>query len=108
MAFSTRLMAAVIGGSLLATVSTSAWAGSANDTTTTGSPSTGTSTSSGASAPAPGADHSLIGVLSPFLADAVPHDAQKRCKPDTLYSQHDVNGDPDACFLNRVDVLMIF
>ena len=35
MVVSTRLVAAVMGGLLLATVYTPAWAGSANDTTTT-------------------------------------------------------------------------
>jgi hypothetical protein len=105
MVVSTRLAAAVIGGLLLAAAYTPAWAGSANDTMTSGgSMSAGASTSTGASSSAPSADRSLIGVLSPFLADTAPHEAQKRCKADALYSQHDVIGDPDACFLNRVNV----
>jgi hypothetical protein len=105
MVLSTRLAAAVIGGLLLATVSTPAWAGSANDTTISGgSTSAGASMSTGTSSSAPGADRSLLGVLSPLFADAAPHEAQKRCKPETLYSQHDVIGDPDVCLLNRVNV----
>jgi hypothetical protein len=105
MVLSTRLAAAVIGGLLLATVYTPAWAGSANDTTISrGSTFTGASTTTGTSSSVPGADRSLLGVLSPLFADAAPHEAQKRCKPDTLYSQHDVIGDPNACFLNRVNV----
>jgi hypothetical protein len=105
MVVSTRLAAAVMGGILLAAACTPAWAGSANDTTTRGAPtSTGASTFSGASSPVPGADHSLVGVLNPLLADTTPHAAPKSCKADTLYSQHDVIGDPNACFLNRVNV----
>jgi len=93
MVVSTKLAAAVMGGLLLAAVYTPAWAGSAGDTTAAGQPSTAVS-----------ADRSLVGVLSPLFADAAPHQAQKTCKSDSLYSQHSVVGDPDACFLNRVDV----
>jgi len=92
MVVSTKLVAAVMGGLLLAAVYTPAWAGSANDTT-----------AAGQSQAAVGADRSLVGVLSPLLADAAPHEAQKSCKPDSLYSQHDVVGDSDACFINRFD-----
>jgi hypothetical protein len=102
MVVSMKLAAAVMGGLLIATVSTPAWAGSAKDATSTGSPNSATSTD--ASSPKGGVDRSLIGALSPFLADAAPHEAQKRCRTDSLYSQHDVNGDPDACFLYRVSV----
>jgi len=102
MVVSMKLAAAVMGGLLIAAVSAPAWAGSAKDATITGSP--GDSTSTDASSPTRGVDRSLIGALSPFLADAVPHEAQKRCATDSLYSQHDVNGDPDACYLNRINV----
>jgi len=106
MVVSTRSVAAVMGGLLLATVYTPAWAGSANDTATSSrSTSTGASTSAGASPSAPGSGRSLVGVWSQLLADASPHETQKGCKPDTLYSQHDVNGDPDACLVNRPDAL---
>jgi hypothetical protein len=105
MVVSTRLVAAVMGGLLLATVYTPAWAGSANDTTTTAAlTSTGASTSSDLSSPAPGTDHSLVNVLNPLLADAAPHKAPKSCKADTLYSQYDVIGDPNACILYRVSI----
>jgi hypothetical protein len=105
MVVSTRLAAALMGGLLVAAVYTPAWAGSANDTTISGgSTSVGAAKSTGTSSSAPSVDRSLISVLSPLLADAAPHEAQKRCKADGLYSQHDVIGDPDACFLNRVNV----
>jgi hypothetical protein len=108
MVFSTKLAAAAMSGLLLAAIYTpaSAWAGSANDATTTAaSSSTGVSTTSpGASSRVPVTNQSLLGVLSPILTDVVPHEAQKRCEPSTLYSVHDVNGDPDACYLNRVNV----
>jgi hypothetical protein len=93
MVLSTKLAVAVMGGLLLAAVYTPAWAGSANDTSATGT----------ASAPV-GADHSLVTVLSPLFAISTPHQAQKACKPDSLYSQHSVVGDPEACFMGRFDV----
>jgi hypothetical protein len=93
MAVSTKLAAAVMGGLLLAAVYTPAWAGSAND------PST-----AGASSAAAGSDRSLVSVLSPILAVNTPHQAQKNCKADSLYSQHSVVGDPDACFMSHFDV----
>lgn len=108
MVVSMKLAAAVMGGLLLATVSTPAWAGSANDTTTTsGLTSAGAAMSisaSSSSSPGSGADRSLIGALSPFLADTAPHAAPKLCQPDSIYSRHDVIGDPDVCLLNRVNV----
>ena len=93
MVLSTKLAAAVMGGLLLAAVYTPAWAGSANDTST-----------AGASSAAAGSDRSLVSVLSPLLNVSTPHQAQKSCKPDSLYSQHSVVGDPEACFISRVDV----
>lgn len=90
---STKLAAAVIGGLLFVTAYTPAWAGSATATSATAQP-----------AMAPAADRSLVGVLSPILADAAPHQAQKNCKADSLYSQHSVVGDPEACFMSHVDI----
>jgi hypothetical protein len=49
-------------------------------------------------------DKSLLGILTPMLTDPATHAAQKDCKPDQLYSQHDVVGDPEACFMGRYDV----
>ena len=92
MVISTKLAAAVMSGLLLAVSYAPAWAGSAGNS------------SAASSATAPAADRSLIGVLSPLLADAAPHQAQKACKPDSLYSQHSVVGDPASCFINRFDV----
>jgi len=92
MIVSTKLAAAVMGGLLLAVSYAPAWAGSAGD-----------SSAAAPSAMAPTADRSLVGVLSPLFADAAPHQAQKTCKSDSLYSQHSVVGDPDACFISHVD-----
>ena len=90
MAVSTKLAAAVMGGLLLAAVYTPAWAGS--------------DTAVGAPQAAASGDGSLVGVLSPLFANVATHQAQKDCKADTLYSVHDVVGDPDACFKNKLDV----
>ncbi|MGO9265259.1 MAG: hypothetical protein ACLQBA_10305 [Candidatus Binataceae bacterium] len=49
-------------------------------------------------------DKSLLGILTPMLTDPAIHAAQKGCNPDRLYSQHDVVGDPEACFMGRFDV----
>jgi hypothetical protein len=92
MVLSTKLAAAVMGGLLLAAVYTPAWAGSAN------APST-----AGTSSAAVGTDRSLVNILNPLLAVGAPHQAQKNCKADTLYSQHSVVGDPDACFMGHFD-----
>ncbi len=46
---------------------------------------------------------SLAGLLA-ILTESTAHAAQKSCTPDQLYSQHDVVGDPDACFRNHYDV----
>src|SRR5208282_2547367 len=92
MMVSTKLAAAVMGGLLLAVSYAPAWAGSATD-----------ASAAAPSVMAPSADRSLVGVLSPLLADAAPHQAQKTCKADSLYSQHSVVGDPDACFISKID-----
>jgi hypothetical protein len=58
--------------------------------------------------PAPGAvntgSRSLLGLIAPALTDPVAHRAQKTCDAGKLYSSHDVVGDPEACFMGRLDV----
>jgi hypothetical protein len=89
---STKLVAAVTGGLMLAMAYTPAFADPASASATTQAAIGGTS------------NRSLTGFLSPMLTDVGPHPAQKTCKPDTLYSQHSVVGDPDACFVSQLDV----
>jgi hypothetical protein len=88
MVVSTKLAAAVMGGLLLAAVYTPAWAGSGD---------------AGAQPATASASQSLVGVLNPVFANVATHPAQKTCKADTLYSNHDVVGDPDSCFQNKLD-----
>jgi hypothetical protein len=38
-----------------------------------------------------------------MLTDPAQHAPQKTYTPGRLYSQHDVVGDPEACFINRLD-----
>ena len=57
----------------------------------------------GAAVADPG-DKSLLGILAPLLTNPAGHEAQKNCKEDQLYSQHDVVGDPEGCFRGRFDV----
>ena len=49
------------------------------------------------------ADNSLLGMLSWVLTgtDPAPRQAESQCGPSQLYSQHDVVGDPEACFMGR-------
>src|SRR5438445_5398414 len=89
MAVKVKLVAAVVGGLLLATTYAPAWAQSANPA----AQSTGVVN---------GGQY-MLGVITPLLNNTAPHVAQKKCKADSLYSAHDVVGDSDACFLNKLD-----
>jgi hypothetical protein len=46
----------------------------------------------------------MLGIISPLLNTSVEHKAEKNCKADSLYSQHSVVGDPDACFKGKLDI----
>jgi hypothetical protein len=91
MTVSTKLAAVVAGGLLLATAYAPAWA---------------QSTASQAAAPSASAvvsSSAILGVIAPLINTNVKHGAEKNCKPDSLYSSHDVVGDSEACFVSRVD-----
>jgi hypothetical protein len=47
--------------------------------------------------------NSLLDMLSPILAntDTSPRQPKQNCKAPQMYSQHDVVGDPESCFMNR-------
>jgi hypothetical protein len=51
-----------------------------------------------------GGDNTLLGILAPILTNPATHAAQQGCKPDQLYSRHDVVGDPEACFKGGYDI----
>jgi hypothetical protein len=53
--------------------------------------------------PANPQDNSLLGVLSPVLrrTDPVPSQPQQNCSASQMYSQHDVVGDPESCFMGH-------
>ncbi len=91
MSVPTTLIAMAIGGLIVATTSLPAGAQS-TDTVATKS-------ASGVS----GAQD-ILGILSPLLNNATQHATPKNCKPDSLYSAHDVIGDSDSCFVSKVDV----
>jgi hypothetical protein len=44
---------------------------------------------------------SMLGFLKPLVTDTELHQARKSCRSPQLYSQHDVVGDPEACFMGR-------
>jgi hypothetical protein len=46
----------------------------------------------------------LLGMLAPALTEPARHKAEKPCDKGQLYSQHDVVGDPEACFNGRMGV----
>ena len=90
MTVSTKVAAIVVGGLLLAY-------GPARAQSTQAAPaatSAGTVTNG----------QSVLGVIAPMLNTSVEHKAAKSCKPDSLYSQHSVVGDPDACFTGKLDL----
>ena len=47
--------------------------------------------------------NSLLSLIGSILTatDTSPRPAKDQCKPSQLYSQHDVVGDPEACFMGR-------
>lgn len=93
MVLSKKLVASALSGLLIAALFAPAFAGDVNSAAPA---SQSGSTVSG--------DQSLLAAISPLLADTKEHKAPTVCKADSLYSYHDVIGDPDACLLSRVDV----
>ena len=87
MTVSTKVAAIVVGGLLLAYAP-------ARAQSTQAAPSAGSVTSG----------QSILGIISPLLNTSVEHKAEKKCQADTLYSQHSVVGDPDACFQGKLDI----
>ena len=47
---------------------------------------------------------SMAEILGSILTERVDHVPVKRCPPGSLYSEHDVVGDSESCFLNRLGV----
>src|SRR5258708_1333364 len=92
MSVSTKLAAAVVGGLLFATTYAPAWAQSAD-----------AKAPAVQSASSPGAGQYMLGVISPLLNNMTQHAAQKSCRAESLYSAHDVIGDPDSCFVSKID-----
>ena len=90
-----RLMAGTLAGFLMIGASPSTWANP---------PSSETTGANQAPATTSGPNRSLLGMLAPILTEPAQHAKPKTCKPGELYSGHDVVGDPEACFMGRLDV----
>ena len=90
-----KLMAGALAGFLMIGASAPTWANP---------PASGANVATRTPAQADGADRSLLGMLAPMLTDPAQHPPQKTCKPGDLYSAHDVVGDPEACFMGRLNV----
>jgi hypothetical protein len=54
----------------------------------------------------PNEGNTLLGMITPLLTatDTSPRHPQGQCKRGQLYSQHDVVGDPEACFMGRLTI----
>ena len=91
MAVTTKLATLAMGGFMLVAAYTPALAGSGS--------SVDQSVASTSPSVATGSVLSALG-----FNDVVAHPVKKTCKAETLYSQHDVIGDPDACFVGKFDV----
>ena len=90
-----RLMAGTLAGFLMIGASPSTWASP---------PSSETTGANQAPAATSGPNRSLLGMLAPILTEPAQHAAPKTCKPGALYSEHDVVGDPEACFMGRLNL----
>jgi hypothetical protein len=47
---------------------------------------------------------SLLDFLKPITVDSELHQSRKSCKSPQMYSQHDVVGDPEACFMGQINL----
>jgi hypothetical protein len=56
--------------------------------------------------PASPAGNSLLDMLSPILTntDSSPRQPKQNCKAPQMYSQHDIVGDPESCFMGRLSI----
>jgi hypothetical protein len=90
-----KLMASALAGFLVFGASAPIWANPPEGSVNAATPAPATAKS---------ADRSMMGMLAPILADPAQHAPRKTCKPSEVYSQHDVVGDPEACFMGRLDV----
>jgi hypothetical protein len=89
-----KTAAVMISGLVIGTACVPAWSATANDPAPVNAQVM----------PADASGGSLLGILNSALTDTPRHEPQKDCKSPSLYSQHDVVGDPEACFLGRVNV----
>jgi hypothetical protein len=49
--------------------------------------------------------NSLLYVLKPVAtSDSTPHQPKQNCRAPQMYSQHDVVGDPEGCFMGRYTI----
>jgi hypothetical protein len=85
---------ALLATVLMGTTSARAWSGEA----TQPAASAGGPTSANVSG------ESLLQLIAPILTDPVAREKPANCKGGELYSSHDVVGDPEACFMGRMNV----
>ncbi len=93
MNISGKLATGVMGGFLLMAAYVPAWSGPDSQATTPITQSSATANE----------DQAILGFLGSIMPAAT-QPRVRRCKPEMLYSQHDVIGDPEACFVNHFDV----
>lgn len=88
-----RKVAMVAIGSVLVLAQAPVWAGQ----NAAASPSAAHPVEASRSEAAP------LSAIGSIFTEVATHQAPRNCQPDTLYSQHDVIGDPETCVVNRLD-----
>ena len=81
----------VLVPSLLFGISAPAWSGTAGQAAPTNAQVMPSNSNS----------NTLLGMLKSVLTGTDPRQPKGQCNASHLYSQHDVVGDPEACFMNR-------
>ena len=91
-----KTTAAMLVSGLLIGVARPAWSASAQQNQQPSTPSAATQTSN---------DSPLVLSILGMIIPQVEHEVQTQphCKAGQLYSQHDVVGDPQSCFMSTVD-----
>jgi hypothetical protein len=95
-----KTTAAMLVSGLLIGAAGPAWSASAQQSQQLSTPSAAAQTSNDSPLVL-----SILGMIIPQVEHELPPDVhpQPTCKAGQLYSQHDVVGDPQSCFVNAVD-----
>jgi hypothetical protein len=93
-----RTVTAALAGMLIGVANAPAWSAASATSAVTNEPAA----ADAQGIPAVIGYRSPLGFLGSVMTEAVPHDRPKTCRASQLYSQHDVVGDPESCFMGRI------